>query len=83
MEKGGGDAVAALENIRLGLLRLRSGSGSVQSLTTDLGAARAVGEAVDLLLEGQREVEAELKPPALPSLPADPASPPRPRGDPA
>jgi hypothetical protein len=32
----------------------------VQSLTTDLAAARAVGEAVGLLLEGQREVEAAL-----------------------
>ena len=30
------DAVAALETIRLNLLRLRAGTGSVQSLTTDL-----------------------------------------------
>ncbi|HLB36469.1 MAG TPA: serine/threonine-protein kinase [Gemmatimonadales bacterium] len=76
------DVVAALENIRLGLLRLRSGSGSVQSLTTDLGAARAVGEAVDLLLEGQSIVEAELRRPALPSLPAAP-TPTQPHEDPA
>jgi len=68
------DAVAALENIRLGLLRLRSGGGSVQSLTTDLAAAGAVGEAVDLLLEGQREVEATLARPALPPVPADPTA---------
>ena len=77
------DTVAALENIRLGLLRLRSGSGSVQSLTTDLGAARAVGEAVDWLLEGQRVVEAELKRPALPAVPAGPPTPAKPREDPA
>jgi hypothetical protein len=64
------DTVAALENIRLGLLRLSSGSGSVQSLTTDLAAARAVGQAVDLLLEGRREVDAALQP--------QPTSPPQP-----
>jgi hypothetical protein len=61
------DTVAALENIRLGLLRLSSGTGSVQSLTTDLVAARAVGEAVDLLLEGQREADAVLQAPRPPS----------------
>ncbi|MBI2072196.1 MAG: hypothetical protein HYT81_04005 [Gemmatimonadetes bacterium] len=77
------DAVAALENIRLGLLRLRSGVGTVQSLTTDLVAARAVGEAVDLLLEGQREVEAELARPALPPIPADPTAGSRPGEGPA
>ncbi|MBI4420798.1 MAG: serine/threonine protein kinase, partial [Gemmatimonadetes bacterium] len=55
------DTVAALETVRLGLLRLRSGAGSVQSMTTDLAAAREVGEAVDRLLAGQREVEEELK----------------------
>ncbi len=62
------DSVAALETIRLGLLQLQSGGGSVQSLTTDLAAARAVGEAVNRLLEGQREVEDALRPlrPATP-----------------
>src|SRR6185437_6335736 len=34
------DAVAALETIRLNLLRLHAGTGTVQSLTTDLGLAR-------------------------------------------
>jgi hypothetical protein len=63
------DSVAALETVRLGLLRLRSGAGDLQSLTTDLAAAREVGEAVDRLLEGQREVETELK-----SMPASPGS---------
>jgi predicted Ser/Thr protein kinase len=60
------DTVAALENVRLGLLRLSGGSGSVQSLTTDLAAARAVGEAVDLLLVGQGETDALLQTPRLP-----------------
>ena len=55
------DTVAALETVRLGLLRLRSGGGTLQSMTTDLAAAREVGEAVDRLLAGQREVEEELK----------------------
>jgi len=59
------NAVAALESIRLGLLRLRSGAGSLQSMTTDLAAARALGEAVDRLLEGQREVDGLLPPPAV------------------
>ena len=56
-----GDAVKALETIRLNLLRLRAGSGSVQSLTTDLGLAREVAGEIDLLLEGRREIEEELR----------------------
>jgi serine/threonine-protein kinase len=55
------DAVAALETIRLNLLRLHAGTGSVKSLTTDLGLAREVAKEIDLLLEGQREVERELR----------------------
>ena len=55
-----GDAVKALETIRLNLLRLRAGSGSVQSLTTDLGLAREVAAEINLLLEGRREVERNL-----------------------
>jgi len=54
------DAVKALETIRLNLLRLRAGSGSVQSLTTDLGLAREVAAEINLLLEGRREIEREL-----------------------
>jgi serine/threonine-protein kinase len=54
------DAVAALETIRMNLLRLHAGTGSVHSLTTDLGLAREVAKGIDLLLEGQREVEKEL-----------------------
>jgi eukaryotic-like serine/threonine-protein kinase len=55
-----GDAVKALETIRLNLLRLHAGSGSVQRLTTDLGLARAVAQDIALLHQGQREVERDL-----------------------
>ncbi len=51
------DAVTALEGIRLNLLRLTAGAGSVDSLTADLAVAREVSEGVEQLLEGQREVE--------------------------
>ena len=54
------DAVAALETIRLNLLRLHAGTASVQSVTTDLGLAREVAEGVDLLLQAHKELDAEL-----------------------
>jgi hypothetical protein len=54
------DAVAALETIRLNLLRLHAGTGSVHSLTTDLTLAREAVKEVDLLLEGHKEIEEEL-----------------------
>jgi len=57
-----GEAVAALETIRLGLLRLHAGSATVQSLTTDLGLAAQVARDVDGLLDGRREVERLLRP---------------------
>ncbi len=56
------DAVAALETIRLSLLRMQAGAGSVESLTGDLAAAREVAEDIDRLLEGQEQVETLLKP---------------------
>jgi serine/threonine-protein kinase len=49
--------VAALESIRLELLRLHAGSGSVESMTQDLTAARELTRDVERLLEGRREVE--------------------------
>lgn len=64
------DTVSALEGIRLGLLRLRSGSGDLPSLTTDLAAARSVGDAVNRLLEGQAEVDAVLHRPITPATPS-------------
>ena len=55
-----GDALGALEAIRFDLLRLQGGVGTVEGLTADLGAAREIGEKVDALLEGQREVDEAL-----------------------
>jgi predicted Ser/Thr protein kinase len=58
LRKNGGDkrqvqaALGALENVRVDLLRVHAGVGSVQGLTADLGAARRIGEQVDALLEG-------------------------------
>lgn len=51
------DAVAALETIRLNLLRLHAGTGTVKSLTTDLGLAREVAREIGRQVEGFREVE--------------------------
>ncbi|MFN2570555.1 MAG: serine/threonine-protein kinase [Gemmatimonadales bacterium] len=51
------DAVAALETIRLNLLRLHAGTGSVRSLTTDLGLAREIAREINAQVEGFREVE--------------------------
>lgn len=50
-------AVAALETIRLNLLKLHAGSTTVETLTTDLGLARDVAQEIDLLLQGQREAD--------------------------
>ena len=54
------DAVAALETIRLNLLRLHAGTGSVRSLTTDLGLARDIAREIDAHIEGYREIESAL-----------------------
>ncbi len=51
------EALAAIEAIRLDLLRLGAGVGRGEDLTADLDAARAVGERVNALLEAQRELE--------------------------
>jgi eukaryotic-like serine/threonine-protein kinase len=50
-------AVAALENLRLGLLRLTVGVGSADGLTADFERAREAHQAVLAELEGQQEVE--------------------------
>src|SRR5712671_3688488 len=54
------DAVAALETIRLNLLRLHAGTGSVHSLTTDLGLAREIVRDIGRQVDGYREVESAL-----------------------
>ncbi len=51
------DAVAALETIRLGLLRMHAGSGTVESLTMELESARDLSDDMENLLAGHREVE--------------------------
>jgi hypothetical protein len=51
------EVVAALETIRLGLLRLTTGVGSVEGLTTNLIAAGEVGDNVARILAGVEEVE--------------------------
>jgi hypothetical protein len=58
--------VAALETIRLSLLRLHAGSGTVESVTTDLGLAFEAAKDVDRLLEARREVDAALGDPLVP-----------------
>ena len=60
-------SVAALENIRLDLLRLTAGVGTVDQVSADLTAARRIGAEVDAMLAGQQEVEALLEPPARPA----------------
>ena len=56
------EAVSALETIRLELLRMHAGAGSVVSMTQDLTAAQALSDDIEHALEGRREVEALLEP---------------------
>jgi serine/threonine-protein kinase len=50
------DTVAALENVRLALLRLRSGAGSVKDLTAYLDRAREIGERIDVEIAVRDEI---------------------------
>lgn len=54
------DTVAALEGIRLDLLRLHAGASDLAPLTTLLDAARLLGEDVNRLADAEREVDAGL-----------------------
>jgi eukaryotic-like serine/threonine-protein kinase len=56
------DSVAALEGIRLDLLRLHAGAGDLVPLTTLMDAARLIGEDLRRLAEAQREVESAVRP---------------------
>ena len=49
--------VAALETIRVELLRLHAGAASIESVTMDLSAARELSDDVARVLAGTREVE--------------------------
>jgi tRNA A-37 threonylcarbamoyl transferase component Bud32 len=57
--------VAALENIRLDLLRLQLGDGRVESVTASLEAAREVGADLDAYVSATEEVERVLRHPSL------------------
>ncbi|MDH4043752.1 MAG: protein kinase [Gemmatimonadota bacterium] len=48
-------AVAAIETLRLDLLKLHAGTGSMDELTRDLDAARALGAQVDAQINAQRD----------------------------
>ena len=52
-----GAAVAALESIRLNLLRLKAGTGTVSELTADLGAAREAQSELEIAVAARSEVE--------------------------
>ncbi len=51
------EAVTALEQIRLGLLRMHAGERVLQSVTMELQAAKDLSGDMANLLEGHREVE--------------------------
>ena len=54
------ETVAALENIRLGMLKLRAGTGTLGDLTEWIERAREIGEYVDQRVAAEREVKALL-----------------------
>jgi serine/threonine-protein kinase len=55
-------SVAALEGIRVDLLRLHAGAGDLAPLTTLIDGARLLGEDINRLAEAQQEVEKVSKP---------------------
>ena len=59
-----GESVAALEGIRLDLLRVHAGASDLGPLTTLMDAARVIGEDLGRLAEAQREADGALR--ALP-----------------
>ena len=59
------EVVAALEPVRLELLRLHAGSGAIESMTVDLSAARALAEDVEQPVAAQGEVRAFLSAPSV------------------
>jgi serine/threonine-protein kinase len=54
-------SVAALEHLRLALVRLQAGAGSVPDLTAALERAREIGGRIDRHMDAQREVERALE----------------------
>jgi serine/threonine-protein kinase len=51
------ESVAALEGIRLDLLRLHAGAGDLAPLTTLMDAVKNIGEEIGRLADAQKEVE--------------------------
>ncbi|MEP6619174.1 MAG: serine/threonine-protein kinase [bacterium] len=60
-----GEAVGALETIRLNLLRLHAGSATVEGLTTHIGLAAEVSAEVERMIAAREEVDARLRYPQL------------------
>ena len=56
------ESVAALEGIRLDLLRLHAGAGDLAPLTTLIDAARLLGEDVSRLANARREADKAVAP---------------------
>jgi hypothetical protein len=54
-------AVAALENVRLGLLKVKAGVGTMEDLTLDLERANEIGDKIDAELAARREVRELLR----------------------
>jgi serine/threonine-protein kinase len=55
--------LAAIEHLRLDLLRLKAGADTQHDLTADLEAARQVGARIDELMDAFREVDAGMRTP--------------------
>jgi serine/threonine-protein kinase len=66
------ESVAALEAVRLDLLRLHGGAIDLQPITTALDAARELGDELDRLQEAQREVNLVVPPLAIELRPHTP-----------
>jgi serine/threonine-protein kinase len=60
------EVVTVLETLRLDLLRLHAGMGTVESITLDLAAADGVGRDTERLLAARREVDDLIAPRTLP-----------------
>ncbi len=55
------EAVAALENLRIDLLRMHAGTANLESVTQNLGSARELATHIDRLLDGHGEIEESLR----------------------
>ena len=66
-------AVTALENIRLGLLRLQLGSAPVAQVTEALEAASRIGRDIDIALDAEDEIGDVLRPKRSPNRDPEPS----------